>query len=185
MASHFLSGCEAVTIRLNEAPKGLVRKLSVSSWPDSRRGLPDVFSWPVRTFCRSSKMVSSVLDINARQARGDRSLASAEDRPAFQEVDHLLDSASAPSPAAAVQRSDRQVDRASAYWEDRVRGERLDRGAASLDFRGSRTWAPVLFSNLRCRPLQALKWAGPCEPTRSIRQVRKFRDSCLLRWQFC
>jgi hypothetical protein len=35
MASHFLSDCEAITIRLNEAPKGPVRKLFVSSWPDS------------------------------------------------------------------------------------------------------------------------------------------------------
>ena len=83
---------------------------------------------------------------SADPARGDHSLASAEDRPAVQEADHLLDSALAPSMAAAVQRSDRQVDHASASWEDHVRGERLDRGAASLDFRGSRTWA-VLFSN--------------------------------------
>jgi len=59
----------------------------------------------------------------------------------------LLDSALARSMAAAVQRWDHRVDHASACWEDRVRGERLDRGAASLDFRGSRTWA-VLFSNL-------------------------------------
>jgi hypothetical protein len=35
MASHFLSGCEAVNIRLNEVPKGPLRKLSVSFWPDS------------------------------------------------------------------------------------------------------------------------------------------------------
>jgi hypothetical protein len=31
------------------------------------------------------------------------------------------------------------------------RGERLDRGVASLDFQGSRTWAPIFSSNLRCR----------------------------------
>jgi hypothetical protein len=31
MASHFLSDCEAVTMRLNQAPKGPVRRLFVSS----------------------------------------------------------------------------------------------------------------------------------------------------------
>jgi len=35
MASRFLSDCEAVSIRLNQAPKGPVRKLFESSWPDS------------------------------------------------------------------------------------------------------------------------------------------------------
>ena len=75
--------------------------------------------------------------------------ATAEDRPAFLGADHLPDSASARSMAAEVQRSDRQVDHASACWEDRVRGERLDRGAASLA--GWRTCAPFLSSNLRCR----------------------------------
>ena len=92
---------------------------------------------------------------SAGPTRGDHSLASAEDQPAFQEADHLLDSALARSMAAAVQRSDRQVDHASACQEDHVRGERLDRGAASLDFQGSRTWAPVPFSNLRRRQLAA------------------------------
>jgi hypothetical protein len=38
----------------------------------------------------------------ADPARGDYSLASAEGRPAFQEADHLLDSALARSMAAAV-----------------------------------------------------------------------------------
>jgi hypothetical protein len=80
--------------------------------------------------------VSGPRAYSADPARGDHSLASAEDRPAFQEVDHLLDSALARSMAAAVQRSDRQADHTSAGWEDRIRGERLDRGAVSLDFPG-------------------------------------------------
>jgi hypothetical protein len=37
MASHFLSDCEVVSIRLNQAPKGPERKLFVSSWSDSNR----------------------------------------------------------------------------------------------------------------------------------------------------
>jgi hypothetical protein len=32
MASHFLSDCEAVSIRLNQAPKGPVRKRFGGSW---------------------------------------------------------------------------------------------------------------------------------------------------------
>jgi hypothetical protein len=99
------------------------------AWPES--------SWLRRSPCRSSR--------SAGPDRGDHSLASAEDRPAFQEADHLLDSALARSMAAAVQRSDRQADHTSAGWEDRIRGERLDRGAVSLDFPGSRTWAPCFF----------------------------------------
>jgi hypothetical protein len=35
MASRFLFDCEAVTMRRNEAPKGPVRRLFVSSWPAS------------------------------------------------------------------------------------------------------------------------------------------------------
>jgi hypothetical protein len=96
-----------------------------------------------RPRCRNRRYASTAVLATRR--------ASAEDRPAFQEADHLLDSASARSMAAAVQRSDRQVDHALACWEDHVRGERLDRGVASLDFQGSRTWAPIFSSNLRCR----------------------------------
>jgi hypothetical protein len=96
-----------------------------------------------RPRCRNRRYASTAVLATRR--------ASAEDRPAFQEADHLLGSASARSMAAAVQRSDRQVDHALACWEDHVRGERLDRGVASLDFQGSRTWAPIFSSNLRCR----------------------------------
>src|SRR5580692_4090489 len=124
---------------------------------------------------------------SADPARGDHSLAFAEDRPAFQEVDHLLDSALARSRAAAVQTSDRQADHASACWEDRVRWERLDRGAVPLDLPGSRTWAPC-FSPRNCTAdayrtskLPALKRAGSHETDPLRASFRKFRGFCLLR----
>jgi hypothetical protein len=109
---------------------------------------------------RGSELVALFSSGSRLRRRPASHRASEEGRPAFQEADHLLDSALARSMAAAVQRSDRQVDHASACWEDRVRGERLDRGAASLDFPGSRTWAPFLSSNLRCRRPHCLLAAG-------------------------
>jgi hypothetical protein len=112
--------------------------------------------------------------VTRRYAMTPARRASAEDRPAFQEADHLLDSALARSMAAAVQRSDRQVDHASACWEDRVREERLDRGVASLDFLGSWTWAPLSSPRI-CAAGAETGRLSRADPLRT--QIPKFRGS--------
>jgi hypothetical protein len=57
MASRFLSDCEAVSIRLNQAPKGPVRKLFVSSWLDSNRNRARAdLAWPWRTMSLEAQM---------------------------------------------------------------------------------------------------------------------------------
>jgi len=104
---------------------------------------------------------------------------AAQGRPAFQGADHLPDLESARSMAGAVQRSDRQADHASACWEDHVRGELLDRGAASSDFPESR---PYYLTSPRICAAQKPRNAGAetdrlsrTDPLRaSSSQIQKF-----------